>query len=82
MDVLTTSMAEQPFGYDPETTSFVAFGNTTANRKLLVGYGFVGRDMVIGEEGRASWEAAGGASPSPVARTVPMPSSRRPARRS
>ena len=60
MDVLKVEPAGQPFGYDPETTSFVVFGNTIANRKLLVGYGFAGRDMVIGEEGRNSWEAATG----------------------
>ena len=60
MDVLTASMSEQPFEYDPETNTFVASSNGTAECNLLVGYGFDGCDMLIGEEGRASWEVLTG----------------------
>lgn len=60
MDVLTKEPAVHPFGYDPETNSFVACGNATAEHRLLIGYGFAGRDMVIGQDGLASWEAATG----------------------
>lgn len=55
-------MVHHPFGYDPETTSFVAFEEGTVDRNLFVGYGFAGRDMLISEDGRASWEATTGGS--------------------
>lgn len=60
MDVLTASMTEQPFEYDPETNSFVAHSNETEECSLLVGYGFDGCDILIGEEGQASWEVLTG----------------------
>ena len=72
MDVLTTELAAQPFGCAPETKLFVAFGTPTAERKLVVGYGLAGRSMVFAKDGRASR----------VARTEPLPSSRKSAQRS
>lgn len=51
-------MSSSPFGFEPETNSFIAFNDGPEPQRLLVGYGFAGRDMIIGDEGRVAWEAA------------------------
>jgi hypothetical protein len=57
MDAVTAPIQ---FDFDAETNSFVAFDNGSIERKLMVGYGFAGRDFVIGDEGRHAWEKAQG----------------------